>query len=355
MLDPSPNAGRVPFDNRPELGHRDPSPGAGRVPFDYRPELGHRDEWRERERELAALAQRQYGVVTTAQLRSLGFSGAGVSRRLQGGRLHGVHRGVYALGRPDLPAHGRWMAAVLACGIGALLSHWSAAALHELLRSSATLIDVTVPRRVGLRHAGLRIHRRMGLTAADRTTVSNIPCTSVAWTLLDLAVDAPDNVLERACDQAEVLRVLDMSAVEDLLARRYGQPGTRRLGELLGAGHVGRDIPVSELERRLVGLCRTLGLPLPEVNVWVPLPGEEIEVDFLWREQRLIVEVDGFETHRTRQAFQRDRRRDQLLRLHGWEVIRFTWDDVTRRPSHVANVIRTLLHTDGRVAVDNRT
>jgi hypothetical protein len=155
------------------------------------------------------------------------------------------------------------------------------------------MIDVTIPRRTGVSRPGIRVHRSTGLVAADRASVKGIPCTSPAWTLLDLAGDAPRNVLERACDQAELLRVLDMGAIEELLIRREGQPGTGRLSEVLGTGLVGQDIPRSELERRLLALCRAAELPLPEVNVWVPVPGDEIKVDFLWREQHLIVEGTG--------------------------------------------------------------
>ena len=121
------------------------------------------------------------------------------------------------------------------------------------------------------------------------------------------------------------------------------QAGTGRLREVLGRGLAGQNIPRTELERRFLALCRRAGLPLPEVNVWMAVDGEEIKVDFLWREQRLIVEVDGFETHRTRQAFGRDRRRDRVLAVHGWRVIRFTWEDPTRRPGHVSEVLARLL------------
>jgi hypothetical protein len=140
-----------------------------------------------------------------------------------------------------------------------------------------------------------------------------------------------------------VLRVLDMTAVGDLLARREGHPGARRLRAALGSRSVGANVPRNELEDRLLQLCRGADLPPPEVNVWINLAGTEMQVDFLWRRQRVIVEVDGFATHRTRQAFQRDRRRDQLLTLAGWRVIRFTWDEVTKEPTHVIDVMRKLV------------
>jgi hypothetical protein len=183
----------------------------------------------------------------------------------------------------------------------------------------------------------------MGLSDADRTMVRGIPCTSVPRTLLDLAQVASPRILERACDQAEVLHVLDMNAVRELLARRNGHPGVRRLRAVLETGNVGEGIPRNALEERFLRLCRRSDLPPPEVNVWMTLGGEETEVDFLWRRPRVVVEVDGFATHCTRQAFQRDHRRDQMLRLGGWEVVRFTWDDVTKDPEHVMEVVHATL------------
>ena len=235
------------------------------------------------------------------------------------------------------------MAAVLACGEGALLSHRSAVALHELLGGGGAGIDVTVPGRRGVSRPGLRVHRPACLSDADRAMVRGIPCTSVPRTLLDLAQVASPRILERACDQAEVLRVLDMNAVRELLVRRKGHPGVRRLRAVLETGHLGESIPRSALEERFLRLCRRSDLPPPEVNVWMTLGGEETEVDFLWRRPRVVVEVDSFATHGTRQAFQRDHRRDQMLRLGGWEVVRFTWDDVTKDPEHVMEVVHATL------------
>jgi very-short-patch-repair endonuclease len=140
-----------------------------------------------------------------------------------------------------------------------------------------------------------------------------------------------------------VLGVLDMNAVRDLLARSEGRPGVRRLRAVLEAGEVGKDIPRSELEERFLRLCRRSDLRLPEVNVWMTVEGEEMELDFVWRKQRVVVEVDGFRTHRTRLAFQRDRRRDQLLTLGRWQVVRFTWDEITKEPGHVTEVLRRLI------------
>ena len=318
-----------------------PAPAEFEIPCES--QLDPRADSIERERRLLALAECQRGALALHQLRALDLSASSVRRRVARGRLHRVHRGVYVLGRPDLPIEGRWMAAVLACGEGALLSHRSAAALHGLLRGGGASIEVTVAGRRGLSRPGLRVHRPECLCDGDRAMVRGIPTTSVPRTLFDNAQAASPRVLERACDQAEVLRVLDMNAMRELLARREGQPGVRQLRGVLEMGHVGEDIARRDLEERFLRLCRRSDLPSPEVNVSMNLGGEELEVDFLWRNQRVVVEVDGFATHGTRQAFQRDRRRDQTLRLAGWSVVRFTWDDVTKEPRHVMEVVRATL------------
>ena len=214
-------------------------PAEGRETIRYESQLGPRGDSIDRERRFLVLAERQHGVLALHQLRALGLSAPGVRRRVARGRLHRVHRGVYALGRADLPAEGRWMAAVLACGEGALLSHWSAVVLRELLRGGGARIDVTVAGRRCVSRPGLRVHRPRCLDDADRGVVRGIPCTSVPRTLLDLAQIASPRTLERACDQAEVLGVLDMIAVGDLLARSGGHPGIRRLRAVLETGHVG--------------------------------------------------------------------------------------------------------------------
>jgi hypothetical protein len=306
--------------------------------------LGHQERGR-RERALAAIAAPQHGVVTLAQLRSLGLSASAVRARAACGRLHRLHQGVYAVGRADLPVEGRWMAAVLACGPGARLSHASAAELHGLLSTAHARIDVTVGRRAGLARPGIRIHRSTCLASADVSAARGIPCTSVVRTLLDLAAVVPRPVLEKACDQAEVERLLDWAAVKEALARARGRAGIRLLRAVLEVGHHGDDLPRSELERRFLALCRRAGLPVPAVNQWLAVAGEEVQVDFVWHTHGVIVETDGFRTHGTHRAFREDRRRDRLLALAGWRVVRFTWDDLTSDSEHVTRVLRDLLKT----------
>jgi hypothetical protein len=231
-------------------------------------QLATRGERLEREARLLELSRVQHGVVALTQLRGLGFSGAGVRARVAAGRLHRVYRGVFSVGRPDLSVEGRWEAAVLACGRPARLSNVSAAALHRLLFSAGGVVEVTVERSAGLSRPGIRIHRSRCLSDADRCVVRGIPCTSVPRTLLDVAASVPRPVLERACDQAQVLRLLDWTAVDELFVRAGGCRGVRSLRVALQIDPVD-GVPRSELERRFLGLCRSASLPSPAVNEWL--------------------------------------------------------------------------------------
>jgi predicted transcriptional regulator of viral defense system len=318
-------------------------PSDGWITAPISPKSNHRWPKGQLDRLIGAIAARQHGVITLVQLLDLGLSPRAVRDRVACGRLHRIHHGVYAVGRPDLPIKGRWMAAVLACGEGAVLSHQSAATLHGLLNARGGLINVTVPRRTPISRPRIRVHRSTCLGPADCTTVDRIPCTMVPATLLSLAATVPKNVLESACNQAEIEHVLDMRTIHQLLERRPSHPGTSRLRAVLAVDDLGLDRAKSKLEKRFLRLSQELGLPRPSVNEWIAIPGEEMQFDFVWQRERLVVEVDGWETHRTRQAFRDDRRRDRLLRLAGWEVLRFTSRDVDDDPAHVDTVVRTML------------
>jgi very-short-patch-repair endonuclease len=320
-----------------ETAHGGPQPDHRSADPDPRHPRGETD------RLIVALAVTQHGVVTLEQLVALGLSRRAVRWRISSGRLHPIHRGVYAVGRRDLPIKGHWMAAVLACGEGALLSHQSAATLQGLLNARAGRIQVTVPRRSSVGHAGIRVHRSTCLAPQDRVEVGRIPCTSVPATLLGVAATAPRNVLDRACNQAEMEGVLDMRAIEELLERRRGHPGASRLRAALRADGLGLDRTKSRLERRFLRLAAESGLATPAINAWMAIPGEEMQCDFVWHRERVVVEVDGWQAHRTRRAFHNDRRRDQVLRLAGWEVVRFTSDDLDSHPDRVIEVVRTML------------
>jgi hypothetical protein len=301
-------------------------------------------------RALAQLARRQHGVVALSQARQLGLSPSGVRSRVSTGRLHRVHRGVYAVGHVPLSATARWMAAVLACGRGAVLSHRSAAALWGLRPSSRSAIDVTAPGRAGRGLDGIEAHRAGSLRRAEIASVRGIPCTTVARTLLDLAEVVDRRALERAVNEAEVLRLFDLGALEDVLIRAVGRRGAPILRAVLAGYDAEYALTRNELERRFLALCDSAGVLRPSVNAWVALDGGSIEVDFLWRNYKLIVETDGRQAHGTRRAFEHDRRRDQRLLCAGWRVVRFTWRQVTHEPRQVAHTLRVLLNPPGTAA-----
>jgi predicted transcriptional regulator of viral defense system len=274
------------------------------------------DQW------VAELAAGQWGVVSVAQLRALGLGKDAVQRRERAGRLHRVHRGVYAVGHTVLPREGRWLAAVLACGEGAVLSHRSAAAHWGLLQTAATRIDVTAPRtRAG--DAKIRLHHSRSLIACDTTTHQGIPITSVPRTLLDLAPTVRPDRLERALAQAEHLELYDHRAITELLARANGHRGK---GALTEATALEPKLTRSEWEIRLLKLVRAAALPEPLVNLPFDAPDYgQCRPDFHWPSHRLIVETDGWRTHRTRAAFESDRAKDAALTAAGYRAVRFTW------------------------------
>jgi Protein of unknown function (DUF559) len=295
---------------------------------------------------MAALAARQHAVFGLAQLRALGLETKAAQKRAGDARLHRIHQGVYSL----IPAsllrrEGRYMAAVLACGPGALLSHQSAAVLHGLLRYGPARVDVTIPGRSGRARPGIAVHRSTTLKAADKTRVENIPITTVTRTLCDIAGVVPRRLLERAFDQGEIMGVLDLRAVEEQLVCHPTRPGAKEVRSILAEHYIGETLTESELEEAMLALSRRVGLPPPEVNKWIDLGDGEpmIRADFVWREQRLIVEVDGFRFHRTRQRFEADRRRDQRAMTAGWRVLRTTANQVKRRPGELHATVAALL------------
>jgi very-short-patch-repair endonuclease len=295
---------------------------------------------------LVAIAVAQHGPVSLAQLRATGLTESAVRKRAGAGRLHRIHCGVYALvPRELLTRNGLYMAAVLACGPGAVLSHRSAAALHELRPSGGARIDVTVPNRSYRRHTGIAVHRSPGLIEADTTRMNNIPCTTVARTLLDIAAVLDRRPLERVFDQAEILELFDLGALNGQLVRNPTRTGIRIIKAILTEHYLGSTPTWSELEEVFLALVRRARLPDPQVNAWID-PGDgdrPLRVDFAWRAERVAVETDGRRTHRTRQARERDPRRDQRLIAAGWRPVRTTWRQVMRRPQELQATLRALL------------
>jgi predicted transcriptional regulator of viral defense system len=264
---------------------------------------------------IARLAEHQHNLVSLTQLRAVGLSRAAVAKRAASGRLHRIHQGVYAVGHGRLTREGHWMAEVLAYGRSARLSHRSAAALWNLRPDNRPTTDVLVPARSARSRPGIDVHASVTLTPADCAVVDGIPSTTVARTLLDLAEVVDRRGLERAVEQAEFLRIFDLRAVEDVLGRANGRPGAAVLRAVL-ADLSEPALTKSGLEEDFLALCEAAGVPRPEVNAELIVDdGPAIEVDFLWRGRRLAIETDAFGTHGTRQSFERDRLRDQRLKL----------------------------------------
>jgi very-short-patch-repair endonuclease len=247
---------------------------------------------------------------------------AGRRSRLGGGRRNGRHRRVYAVGHTALRRDGRFLAAVLACGPGAVLSHRSAAWHWGLLGTDQPHVDVTAPRsREGAQ--GIRLHRARFLDARDTTDHQGIPTTTVARTLLDLAATVGADRLERAFAQALFLRVYDHAAIADVIARSNGHRGK---AALRAATAREPKHTRSDWEVRMLTLVRDAGLPEPLVNHVLIAPDHgHCEVDFHWPQQGLIVETDSWSAHGSRAAYERDRARDAALRAMGMRVVRFTW------------------------------
>jgi hypothetical protein len=275
---------------------------------------------------LAGLAARQYGVVARFQLLALGFTRRMIAGRLEAGRLHPVHRGVYAVGHTRIAGEGRWLAAVLACGAEAVLSHRSAAALWGM-RPYSGRPEVIAPNRH--RRGTQLLASRSPIGASERTVHRGIPCTTPERTLIDLAKVLQPHQIDRAVRESEFLGIVDFTRLGVLLDARPRGTGELRIAvERAGEATVHTR---SELEDRFRGLILDAGLPPPEYNATLELGELTIEADVVWRRERVIVELDGYGAHSTRDQFRIDRARDRAAQAAGWMVLRYTWPDVDRR------------------------
>ena len=285
---------------------------------------------------IGALAERQHGIVSLAQLLALGLTRRAVATRSRPGRLIPLHRGVYAVGHTALTARSRDMAAVLACGPGALLSHRSAAHSWQLLPSASARIEVTAGRGRKPK-PGITIHRSRLIHPDDNATVGGIPTTGVARTLVDLADVVSERRLGDAVNEAEVRRLFDLASVETTLARLPGRRGRHRLRRVLAAYRPDPSFTRSRAERLFLRLCADHALPRP--STCLSLAGHE--VDAYWSDARLAIEFDGESFHRTTQAFHEDRRRDRRLAARGIQVSRVTWPDL-QEPARLAAELRAI-------------
>jgi predicted transcriptional regulator of viral defense system len=279
---------------------------------------------------MAQLAARQHGVVARRQLLAHGIDGELIQRRLESGHLHRVHLGVYAVGHPNLTPNGRLMAAVLACGADALLSHRSAAALWGIAARRSGRIDVTVHRESSRSRPGIAIHRPRELQSGDRRSRYGIPVTAPSRTLLDLAGVLGAPALREAIQAADRCELLEVDRLIEIATHSSGRRGTGTLLSLLSRY---RPLPETRswLEDRFLPLVDDAGLSRPAVDVVV----EGFEVDCLWPDERVIVELDSYGFHRDPETFESDRRRDVALQLAGYVVLRFTYRRVVDEPREV--------------------
>lgn len=293
-----------------------------------------------REASIASLATRQRGIVTAEQLQAAGFSRSTIKRRLRAGNLRRIHRNVYLVGHAAAPEGAAEMAAMLACGEGSAISHRSAARLWKL----ASFIEWRGPveisvagRNVGHK-PGLRIYRVGSLERTDVRRVGEVRTTSPARTLFDLASILPAQDLERALADACARGLARDRELEQLLERSRGRRGVKVLRRLI---ELARDdgLSRSEAERKLNALVHAARLPKPKANAQL----HGFEVDFLWREQRVVVEVDGFAFHSSKRAFHRDRARDAMLNARGYAVTRITWEQLVAHPEEVIALIAGVL------------
>jgi very-short-patch-repair endonuclease len=285
---------------------------------------------------IASLAGQQHGVISRRDLLAAGVSRHEIGHRLAHGRLHHLYRGVYAVGHGILTAEGRWMAAVLAAGPGAVLSHRAGAALLGI--RSPDIIEVTLERRLR-QTPGIQIHE-LPLPPDEVTIERGIPVTIVPRTLFDLAAVLPRRQLERAINEADVRRLSDRLSLPDLLERyphRWGAPVVRAIL------NDGVTVTRSELEARFLDFLRTERFSAPEVNAHLFVAGRWIECDCVWRGRRVIVELDGRAAHGTAAAFERDRARDRMLNARGWRLVRITWRQLRDDREALAYDLRAIL------------
>ena len=287
-------------------------------------------------------------MIARAQLLDLGVSAKAIDRRLANGRLHLLWRGIYAVGRPRVTHRGWWMAAVLACGDGAVLSHLSAAELWGI-RGSNTIseeevdqpveIHVSVPQGRIRRLSGILAHRRQSLKDSDMTQRDGIPVTEPGRTLIDLGSLLGQAELEPVVNAADRLDLINPEQLRARVAANRGMDGVKNLRRILDLRTFA--LTDSELERRFLRLVLRARLPAPKTQQVV----KGFRVDFLWPELRLIVETDGLRYHRTPSQQAKDRTRDHLLVVDGFTVLRFTHAQVTYDPDHVVRTLRAVANS----------
>jgi very-short-patch-repair endonuclease len=280
-------------------------------------------------------------VVARWQFGEIGVTLSMLKTRLARGSLAPLHRGVYAVGHRQLRPEAHSLAAVLAAGPGAVASHRDAAWLHGLRPGNHRRSDVTTTRRVRSTDR-IRVHRTTALSPDDVTTVDGIPVTTVARTLVDLACVVPVDHLEKVILEADRRRLLDVRSVDAALARTLQRTAGGRatlIAALDQHASYALQLDAGTMERLLLAIVRSNALPPPLIRHM--LDGREI--DACWPQARVAVELDGWEFHRHRRAFQSDREKSNTLTVAGWTVLRFTHHDLAHRPAYVAEQLARVL------------
>jgi very-short-patch-repair endonuclease len=285
---------------------------------------------------IAEVADRQHGVISHQQLVALGLGKDSIHRRAVAGRLLPLHRCVYAVGHRNRSRESAWMAAVLASGEGAVLSHRSAAALWGISRYEGRP-EVTVPSQRRAK-SGIVLHRST-VAQDERTVHEGIPVTTVPRTIFDMAPTSDERQLERIINEAEIRRLWDELSLHDLLRRYPRRPGAATARAALQKRREGPTPTKSDLEELFIAFADRTGLPRPETNAYV----EGLEVDCVWRQQRVIIEVDSWEFHRTRAAFERDREKSRILQAAGWRCVAVTHRQLEHGADALARDVRRLL------------
>ena len=277
-----------------------------------------------REKLIVARAARQHNIITGGQLADLGVSSSAIDRRVRASRLHVQHRGVFSI-TPNITEKGRWMAATLATGgTGA---HKSAGAIWGLCDDDPEAVHVIAG---GKDRDGITVHHN-ALHHSETTKRWGIPVTKPARTLIDLADSLPQRAVERALDEAEYRKLTNAPDLQRTIDAHAPRKGAKQLAAILTRHTPGSTRTVSWLEEHFLALIDAAGLQRPTFNA----SSEPFLLDALWKDHKLIAELDGRDAHTTTQAFQRDRRRDAALQLEGYTVLRFTWLDLVNDPAYV--------------------
>ncbi|HSS42479.1 MAG TPA: type IV toxin-antitoxin system AbiEi family antitoxin domain-containing protein [Solirubrobacterales bacterium] len=287
------------------------------------------------------MARRQHGVVSRAQLLEIGMGRRAIASRIDRGELHRLHHGVYKVGYRRINRKGRWMAAVLASGPGALLSHRSAARIRGLMSPGDEWPEVTVSPGSRVRRHGI-VCRQSVVAEDERGVLDGIPVTSLFRTVFDLAAVLDLRGLERAWHEAEVKGLRDRVSLPMLLERYPGRRGARNLRALLES-----DEPVgftrNDFEEGFVAFVDGYGLRRPRMNGTLAMRGRFFEVDALWEDERVAVELDSRSVHGTNKNFESDKQRDRILLAEGWRTARVTWRQLQDEPAELAADLRKAL------------